>query len=299
MLAKAQRALVVARRAKDAERHGSLSRPVSALTVVWATAIKDLRVELRYLPDRVAGLIHLAFRVAFFLLLSSQVNLTGVEEQLGREMSGRSAFIFFQGALLLYVFNGTALWTPLNAVSRDLVNGTLEYLYSNPSSRYGYFVGTVLANAIISQVLFVPLFAFLWVYTRASAASMAMVLLVCLAVLITLMAMGVLIALLGLLWRQVSSVAQVLGTLFEFLAGAYFPVTAFPPVIRYAAYALPYTWGYDLVRYYSFDGQWRTLLPVWMEWLILAAYAVIFTLLSRYMLARVERRAKQHGLHLI
>jgi ABC-2 type transport system permease protein len=46
------------------------------------------------------------------------------------------------------------------------------------------------------------------------------------------------------------------------IAGAYLPVTAFPKLVQYLAYPLPHTWGYDLIRYYSFEGQWQTLLPV-------------------------------------
>ena len=48
---------------------------------------------------------------------------------------------------------------------------------------------------------------------------MALILLVCAVVLVALTAMGVMIGLLALLWRQVSSIAQVLGMLFEFLGG--------------------------------------------------------------------------------
>ena len=36
--------------------------------------------------------------------------------------------IFFQGSLLLFIFTRSTLWGPINAVSNDLYNGTLEYL---------------------------------------------------------------------------------------------------------------------------------------------------------------------------
>ena len=284
---------------RTARSTGSLSRRVSAWAVVHATVIKELQIARRYIPDLIGNIVQLAVRVAFFLLLSNLVAFKGANSVPGQDLTGRSLFIFFQGALLLFVFNGTALWTPINSVTRDLTNGTLEYLYSGPSSRYAYFVGTVVANAIISQVLFLPLYLFLCFYARSNTANMLMVLLVCLVVLVTLMALGIMIALLALLWRQVGSIAEVLGLLFEFLAGAYIPVTAFPTAVQYLAYLLPYTWGYDLVRYYSFGGRWATLLPVWGEWLVLGAYAVLYTLLSRYLLRKAEQQAKQQGLHLI
>jgi ABC-2 type transport system permease protein len=235
--------------------------------------------------------------MGFFLLLANSVSFqTGLS---GDEMTGRDLFIFFQGAMLIMMFNWATLWGPINAVSNDLYNGTLEFLYSNPGSRYAYYVGTVVTEILISLVFFLPLYLFLVFYSGAKAGNMLMVLLVCIVMAITLTAMGIMIALLALLWRQVNSIASVLGMLFEFLAGAYLPVTAFPKFLQYLAYLLPYTWGYDLIRYYSFEGDWHTLLPVWQEWGVLFLYAILFTALSRYLLKKAEQRAKQNGLHVI
>lgn len=104
---------------------------------------------------------------------------------------------------------------------------------------------------------------------------------------------------LALLWRQVSSIAQVVGILFEMLAGAFLPVNAFPKFVQYLAFPLPHTWGYDLIRYYSFEGNWQTILPVWQEWAIIVLFAVVFTLVSRYLLGKAEQLAKKSGLHVI
>jgi ABC-2 type transport system permease protein len=272
----------------------SLSKPVSAWRTAGATIIKDLQIVRRYLPDLVGNLVQLTIRVLFFLLFSDVILFHGQNA-----LSGQQVFIFLLGSLLIWVFIGTALNTPLNAVSRDLMNGTLEYLFSNPSSRYAYYVGTVAASALVNLVLFVPLYILTAFVSQASPANLLFILLVCAVMLVTLTALGVMIALLALLWRQVNAVAGVLFTLFEFLAGAYFPITQYPPAVQYAAYLLPFTWGYDLVRYYALQGQWHTLAPVEVEWAVIGVSAVVFTLLSRFLLRRVEQRAKQQGLHLI
>lgn len=276
----------------------SLSQPVSPWNVLKATVIKDLQITWRYRANLIGRFVELAIRLLFFLLLSNITAFT-TEEVLGRAMTGRDLFIFFQGALLLFIFKGTALWTPLNAVTRDLYNGTLEFLYSNPSSRYAYYIGTVLSDVLIAQVVFLPIYLFLFFYSQAGIGNMLAVLLVCGVVFCTLVAMGVMIGLLGLLWRQVSAIAGVLEILLEMISGAYFPLAVLPLAVQYVAYLLPFTWGYDLIRYYSFDGAWKPLLPVWQEWAILVAYAVIFTIISRYLLKRVEQHSKKNGLHLI
>jgi ABC-2 type transport system permease protein len=280
------------------ETVSSLSRPVSPWAILKATTWKDLSVSRRYLPNLVGMVIQIAIRLLFFLLLANITTFDGAAS-LGRPMTGQDLFIFFLGAMVLFVFKGTALWTPLNAVTRDLYNGTLEFLYSNPFSRYAYFAGTVLSDILLAQIAFLPIFLLLVVVSGVDIPNMVMILLVCLTVFVALLAMGVMIALLGILWRQVTSIAGIIELSFEMLAGAYIPITAFPQVIQYFAYILPFTWAYDLIRYYSFDGDWQTVLPVTHEWAILIIFAIIYTLVSRYLLGKVERHAKKNGLHLI
>lgn len=286
------------RSVRAASTFQSLSRTPSAWQVMVSTVIKDVQIARRYLPNLIGTFVELAIRLAFFFLLASVITMDG-RSNLGVDLSGRNMFIFFQGALLLFIFIRATLGGPIEAISNDLYNGTLEFLYSNPASRYAYYVGTVVAKVIVSSVVFVPLYLFFVFYAQASAVNTIMVLVTGGVVLVALTALGIMIALLALLWRQVGALVAVLSILFEMLSGAYLPITAYPQAAQIVAYFLPYTWGYDLIRYYSFDGQWQTLLPVWQEWLLLLLFALLFTLLSRYLLARAEARAKQSGLSVI
>jgi ABC-2 type transport system permease protein len=276
----------------------TLSRPTSAWRIAQATLVKELRIATRYIPNLIGQFANMGIRIVFFMLLSATITIQDAGLA-GQALAGRDLFLMFQGGLLLMVFISPTLWGPMYAVRNDLYNGTLEFLYSNPGSRYAYYVGSVLAKIIINMVLFLPLYIFLIIYSRAGLLDMAMVLLACAAILVALLAMGIMVALLALLWRQIDSVVQVIGILSEMLAGAYLPVTAFPPFVQYLAYFLPHTWGYDLIRYYSFRENWQTILPVWQEWIIIALYAIGFTLISRYLLGKAEQLAKRSGLHII
>lgn len=272
-------------------------KAVSAWVVLRETIIKDLRTAVRYRAGLVGGVIELLVRMVFFVFFANVITFEA--SQIGREMTTTDVFVFFQASLILWIFRGIAVSGPLEAVYRDLYYGTLEFLYTNPSSRYAYYVGSVLSQVLIAQIVFLPLYVILVVVSGAQPINMIMVLVVCLAVFLTLTAMGVMIAGLGLLWRNIDSVAGLTNLAFEFLAGAFFPITVFPKVLQYIAYLLPFTWGYDLVRYYSFNGDWVTILPVWQEWVILLTYAVIFLALSYFFLRKVERMAKRQGLNII
>lgn len=273
-------------------------RSATVWNTLKATVIKDLQMQVRYRAEFLGAIVGLAIRVLYFALLSNVISISA-SESLNRELSGPDVFVFFIGAVMLFVFNDAALGAPLGAVSRDLYNGTLEFLYTNPFSRYVYYVGTVLSVLIVSQIVFLPLFFVLVFISGAALGNMLMVLLVCLLLLLVLVPMGVMVALLGLLWRQVGSVVGILFFSFEFLSGAYLPISALPTGIQYVSYFLPFTWVYDLIRYYSFDGNWNTILPVAQEWGILIVFLIVFVSLSRYLLKKVEYMTKRQGLHLI
>jgi ABC-2 type transport system permease protein len=281
----------------------SLSRPVPAWVTVVATVRKNLQITRRYLPNLAGNLVELAVRALFFLVLSNTISFRASESN-GIVMTGHNLYIFLLGSLALFVFTRSTLWGPINAVTNDLYNGTLEYLYSNPGSRYAYYVGVVISEVLVSQVVFIPVFILLVILSGVNLINLVLMLLACVAVLVSLTAMGIMISLLALLWRQVGSIASVLGILFEMLAGAYMPLSAFPQWLRYFSYLLPFTWGYDLLRYYSFTGSneistWKTILPVWQEWVVVGVFAVVFTMASRYLLKRAENLAKHQGLHMI
>ncbi len=277
----------------------SLSKPVSAWRVCWVTIVKELQMARRYVPDLIGRLVEQLIRLGFFFLMSTVLAYRNVDALASGSLTDHNLFIFLQASALLMAFSGTALSAPMDAIGHDLYNGTLEFLYSGPSSRYAYFVGTVILGAIINQFIFIPLYIFFFISSGTKPANMLMVLLVCMLALVTLVAMGIMLGLLALIWRQAGSFAKLLSLLFEFLAGAYLPLSVFPPAVQYVSYLLPYTWGYDLMRYYSFDGQWKTFLPVWVEWSALAFFAIFFVMLSRFLLGRAELRAKKMGLHLL
>ncbi len=273
-----------------------LSRPVPYLRVLLATAAKNLSVARRYLPNLLGRYAQLGLRVAFFLLLAGAVTVRSPVPG-APALAGRDLFAFFVSGLLLVVFIRPSLWAPMEAASADLQSGALEYLFATPGSRHGYFTGAVLAEVTLGLVGFVPLLGALCWAARPGLGRVALLLGACALMLVALTAMGVLVALLAVLFRQAGSVAEILGVVFEMLAGAYLPVTAFPAPLRAMAYALPYTWGYDLVRHYALGERWRTLLPAGQEWAMIAAHAALYTLLSLHLVRRAERRARRIGLH--
>jgi len=115
----------------------------------------------------------------------------------------------------------------------------------------------------------------------------------------SIIALGVLVALTAIVWKNVTGLLGLLSIIFQFLSGAFIPVSSLPESIQIISYLIPFTWAYDLIRYYSFKGEWQTLLPVEIEWLILVIFVIVFSLIATRLLKRVEQHSKTKGLHLI
>ena len=267
----------------------------SPLGIIKATIQKDFQIAKRYIPNFIGRFIQLIIRVVFFLLVAMSMSYEGsMNNSVLLQDQGR--IIFYISAMLLLVIKDPALFSPLHAISDDLYNGTLEYLYITPGSRYAYYIGTVLHSLIFSLIIFIPFLLFLYFYAALSIANLFLIVAVCIMVVFSLSALGIIFSLSALLWKQVATLVQFFAMILEFLGGAYLPVQDFPFAIKIISSILPFTWGYDLIRYYAFDGNWNTILPVWQEWLILFSFAILFTILSRILLNTAGNKVKKTGL---
>lgn len=269
-----------------------LARSAGFIPVVGATVLKDLIMFKRYKADLIGQIIRSVMFIGVFALFATSYVFEGLN------LSFKETLLFYLTGFMLIVYDSVTLWTPLNSVTNDLYNGVLEYLYSSPNSRLGYFVGNIMAAAIISSVILIPLVIFLVFFYKLSLITILTMLFTLLVTLFVLVAFGVMFAMLGIMYRQVSSIAGILNMLFQFLAGFIFPVTVMPKFVQYIAYSLPYTWGIDLIRYYTIE-NWVPLLPVAYEWTILVGMGLFLWMITVRLLKSVEKHAKKNGLHLI
>ena len=105
------------------------SRKVSFFSVVKSSFKMNLQIYTRYKVNLLSGLIEFIVLMFVFSIFSVALFYKNGYEWLTQS----DIVIFYMGAILIMTFNSTAIWTPLNNVQRDIYNGTLEYLFFNPS----------------------------------------------------------------------------------------------------------------------------------------------------------------------
>lgn len=262
--------------------------------IIVLTTMKDIRIAMKYLPNFVSSFVQLAIRILFFLLLAGVATFDGQVA-----LSDDRLFLFFASAILIWFFSNESLYGALHSVNNDLYNGTLEYIYYLPVQKYAYFLGTTLSRILVNMVYFIPTLVFLGIYYGISWINCLHIVGVCLLVCFSLVNLGIWMSSLGLIWKKVEAVVGIITLLFDFLAGAFVPVSEYPGILQYASYLLPQTWGYDLIRHYAIGESWTTLHPPIVGYLSIACLGIFFFIMAIYSLRRAEMICKRRGFNLI
>lgn len=274
-----------------------LSQSTTTFSIIKSTVVMNFHIFTRYKANFIGGFFEIGIMTAAMFLFSTVVNFRNVN--LFKTDPGENAmFIFFLAGMLMMFFQNTALFVPVNSVRRDLYNGALEYIYSGPQSRYAYLVGNIIADLLIRQIFMIPMLIGLIALVGISyhIFFMIMVILVFFSVVTSV---GIMVSLMAITWKQVGNLVQIFALLLQFVGGVFLPVQSFPVAIQWVAFLLPFTFAYDLLRYYTFQGNWNPLIPLHFEWLALIAYALFFYFISQYLIRKVERYAKKSGLHIL
>lgn len=273
-----------------------VSKDVPSWRILTATVVKDLRILKRYTANLVGGVFEVALMSFSFFIFAKVVSFR--QGDFLTSSVPNSMFIFFLAGLLIMFFINTAFFMPVNTIRRDLYNGTFEYLFSDPSSKYAYLLGTIIADTIMRLIFFLPLLILL--LSIAHIGTNIYPILGVISILFFLVAgLGILFSLLAVMWKEVGSLVQILGTVVQFFGGFFLPIQSFPVALQWFSYLLPFTFAIDLVRFYSFNGAWQPLLPIALQWMILVGSTIFYFILGKFLLRKTERFAKKQGLHLL
>jgi ABC-2 type transport system permease protein len=206
-------------------------------------------------------------------------------------------FVILGGAMTAFWLN--VLWSMGAQLYWDREAGNLELYIASPAPLMAILAGMAvggMAMTLIRACAIVVLGAFVFQVSFAPTSWLALAGVFALTML-ALYGLGMLFASVFLLWgRQALHVVNVLQEPVYLLSGLNFPVRILGTSIATAAAVLPLTVGVDALRQILFPASADVgLLPVWIEVLILAVSSVVFIILARYSLHRLERYGREQG----
>ena len=207
-----------------------------------------------------------------------------------------TGFVILGGAMTAFWLN--VLWSMGAQFYWDRDSGNLELYVMAPVSLMAILAGMAVGGLVMTlarAAVIVAAGTLLFGVALAPTSWWALAG-VFLLTMVALYGLGMLFASVFLLWgREGWHLVNLLQEPVYLLSGMNFPVKTLGALASVAA-LLPLTPGVDAMRQILFPAtRPQGLLPVWVEVVILAVLAVVFLVLARYSLARLEARARREG----
>lgn len=266
-----------------------------SLGITKTVLIARFRIILRYkgaiffdmmLPVILAALpILIGVAIAGPAAAQNFQNTTGTENYKLYMLIGANTFIVV--TLMLWL---VGYW-----IRREMETGTLESVYASPARRVEVLSGVTLYALIRS------LMAFAFAMVVGSLIFGIDILQGDLVLALAFVAIGI-IPLWGISFafgalilkvKEADSLIQVMQWVVAFFMGIFFPITIFPPFLRYVALSFPPTWMTNGIRASLLDvayffGSW------YLDLAILLLFATIMPFVGYTIFLRAERRIKKN-----
>jgi len=261
----------------------------------WAIARKDLQIARRYRFGAINQIFQPLYQTLIPGLLLGATFAIGGEAVGLAETAGTTdiAGYLFLGMLALNLASA-GFWGVAFSIKQELDAGTLEPGWLTPTRRETFLVGMTLGSLVLAVIATVILVGVgIWLFGASMAPRLAIAAPILAITTIGVLGIGYLIGAIVLRMKEASFFVDATDFLFVAISGAAFPIVVLPEVVRWVAYLLPTTYALDLMRVTALGT--RPLVPVPVEWLLLALTSVILLVVGRWAWLRTERRLRVLG----
>jgi ABC-2 type transport system permease protein len=172
--------------------------------------------------------------------------------------------------------------------------GVLESNWLAPIPRLILLVGHTFTNLLITTInaLAILLIAGLF-FGFTITGNVLTAFLAVLPMLLGLYGFGFAFAALVLVMREANTMVDISNFLVQTFSGSQFPVNSLPRFLLPIALAIPLTYGFDAVRGVLLNT--RTLLPVWMEVILLVVFMFVMIVVGIGAFSSLERFVRRRG----
>ena len=261
----------------------------------WAIARKELQIFGRYRLNAVNQVIQPLYQTLIpGVLLGATFAIGGQAVGLA-ETAGTTDIVgyLFLGMLALNLASA-GFWGVAFSIKQELDAGTLEPAWLTPTRRETFVVGMTLSGLIIAVIATVILVLIgIWLFGAELAPRLAIAAPVLTIASVGVLGIGYLVGAVVLRMRDANFFVDAADFIFVVLSGAAFPIIVLPELVRWISYLLPTTHALDLMRVAALDT--RPLLPLPLEWLMLAVTSVALLVVGRWAWLSTEHRLRVKG----
>lgn len=274
----------------------SLSQPnwCSHLRALAAVVRKDWRQYWRYPLNAVSSIFQPIIWLTPVYFMGQAFSVDG-EAHGFAAYSGTTdymSFILLGSALSSFI--SAVFWGMGYSLKNDMDAGVLEVNWLAPLPRLLLLVGRTFHSMLITSVTALLMLLVAGVlFGFQITGNIVAALLTVLPMLVGLYGFGFAFAALVLIMRDANTMVDMGSFLVSTFSGAQFPVNALPRWLMPVALALPLTYGFDAVRGWLLGT--RTLLPIWVEILLLVAFMFVMIGVGVAAFRALERRVRVRG----
>ena len=265
------------------------------LRAMWAIARKELQIFGRYRLNAVNQVIQPLYQTLIPGVLLGATFAIGGEAVGLRELTGTDDLVgyLFLGMLAL-TLAGAGFWGVAFSIKMELDAGTLEPAWLTPTRRETFVVGMTLGALIVAIATTVILVLIgIWLFGAALAPRLAIAVPILAIASVGVLGIGYLIGAIVLRMKDANFFVDAADFIFVVLSGAAFPIVVLPDVVEWVSYLLPTTHALDLMRVSALGTE--PLLPLAVEWGLLAVTSVALLALGRWAWMRTEARLRRLG----
>jgi len=267
----------------------------SSLGITKTVLIARFKIILRYkgaiVFDMILPVILAALPILLGVAIAGQAAAQNFENSTGTEnyklymLIGASTFIVV--TLMLWL---VGYW-----IRREMETGTLESVYASPARRVEVLSGVTLYALIRSLMAFAfaMVVGSLIFQVDLFQGGLALALVFVVIGILPLWGISFAFGALILKVKEADSLIQVMQWVVAFFMGIFFPITVFPPFLRYVALSFPPTWMTNGVRASLLDvayffGTW------YFDLAVLLAFAAVLPLVGYTVFLRTESKIKKN-----
>jgi len=258
---------------------------------VWRNLLTMTRYKANFVFEILTSLLFGLGMLLFALAFDASM--------LARTVGSTNYVAFIILGIAFQSWTGIALWGAAGMFQGELSSGQIDYTFTCPFSRYWYIVSNIAASAVQGTLFAVPMLCVgLW-FASSTLTAMGIILGLTAATLsvVALAQLGTIFASLVLKYRQVTAIFSFFSFAFQMLTGMFVPVQLLPAGLQAVGWALPLTFGMDLLRFYVM--KTTPIMSIEYEWLALLAQLIGFGIAAKLAVAYIQRAAKEQGLHYI
>jgi ABC-2 type transport system permease protein len=218
------------------------------LALIDAFIRRDWALARSYRIQFVFGLVVSVIGLALFFYLGRLVDTTEFSAENG--LTGGYFGFAAVGLAALEVLR-SCLSSFSRRLREDQMTGTLEALMATPASPSLVVLGTASYDMLMAAVdgfLVVVIAAVVFGLDLSLQPSSALLLVALPASLCLFMAIGVVLAALTIVYKQITSLLGLVVSVVALLGGVYYPISVLPEPLHTIAAAMPFTWALDVIR---------------------------------------------------